>query len=133
MTSLSTDWRAEPAKTRREEEAQLQRTIVAHLTQTARRNCWWYMINNGGKKSKAAAGRDKAMGLRAGTADLGFVLPSGKAAFLELKASTGALSPAQKVFRDWCEASAVPYVVTSDIDYALGVLRAWGVLPEVRR
>lgn len=40
----------------------------------------------GEKRDKAAAGKLKAMGLKAGWPDFQFILPNGQAAFIELKA-----------------------------------------------
>ena len=127
---VETPWRG--ARRNRDEEGELQRTIVAWLEAAASPHCWWYMVNNGGRKTKAAARRDKLMGLRAGTADLAFVLPSGLPSFMELKSSTGRLSPEQKAFRKWCDDHNVIYALCADIDHALGVLRAWEVLPGER-
>lgn len=110
-------------------EFELQRAIVSYLEVAAVRDVIWEGVNSGGfKLGRAAAGRQKAMGIRKGSPDLHFVLNDGKAAFMELKAPGGALSTAQIEFRAQCINLGVPYVVASNFDVAVEVLKAWGVV-----
>lgn len=53
---------------------------------------------NGGYRTKAEAGIGKALGVKAGTPDLVFVLPGGKCAFMEIKAPKKYLTKVQKEF-----------------------------------
>ncbi len=112
---------------RRRDEEQLQRSVVAYLGYTARKDAIWFHVPNGEGRSKATGGRLKAMGVRAGVADLCFVLRNGSAAFMELKASGGRQSAAQLVFEQRCIDAGVPYVVVTSMDGAVEILKAWGV------
>ncbi len=117
-------------KPRANEEETLQRAIVQHLVLTAPKNVLWWHTPNGEHRSKRTGGKLKAMGVQPGVPDLCFVLANGYAAFMELKAPGGRLSPAQKAFQQRCTAMGLLYVVCADIDTALHTLRGWGVLPE---
>jgi hypothetical protein len=121
-----TDWGAVPRRENPEER--LQAAIVQHLHLRAPVNVIWYHPANGGLRSKRTAARMKAQGVVAGVADLAFVLSDGRAAFMELKAPTGRLSPAQKAFQEKCAAMDVEHAVVSDIDTALRILEAWGAI-----
>jgi hypothetical protein len=72
------------------------------------------------------------MGVRRGVADICLVLPGGAAAFLELKAPGGVLSPEQLLFQQSCEWAGAPYAVARSLDEAVEILRDWGAL-RVRR
>lgn len=110
-------------------EERLQAAIVQHLRLLAPKNVIWFHPANGGQRSKRTAARLKAQGVVPGIPDLSFVLPDGRAAFMELKAPNGRLSPAQKEFGDLCARMEVEYAVSSDLDQCLSILKAWGVLP----
>lgn len=122
-----TEWREKVP--RAHPEADLQRAIVAHLRMLAPKNVIWFHPMNSAPVSKRTAGRFKAEGVVAGVADLCFVLPDGRAAFMELKAPGGRLSAAQRAFQDQCAAMGVEFCVCYDIDTALSVLRALKILP----
>jgi ketopantoate reductase len=113
-------------------EEQLQAAIVQHLKLLAPKNVIWFAVPNGIPTSKRTGARFKAQGVVAGIADLCFVLADGRAAFMELKSAKGRLSSEQKAFADRCAAMGVEHVVSANIDQALSVLRAWGVLPQER-
>lgn len=115
-------------KPRAREEEQLQVSIIAHLRLRAHPDCIFYAIPNGEHRSKRTGARLKAQGVLAGAPDLAFILPDGSPAFMELKATSGRLSPAQKAFEDKCAKLGVAHVVISDIDTALRVLEAWEII-----
>lgn len=119
------------AKPRDNPEERLQIAIVQHLRIRAPKNVIWFAVPNGEKRSKRTAGRLKAQGVVAGIADLAFVLPDGRAAFMELKAEKGRMSPAQLSFQSQCSEMEVPYAVSANLDQALSILEAWGVLPPL--
>lgn len=77
----------------------------------------WFHVPNGGGRSRAEGGILKAMGVKRGVPDIVIILPSGKAAFIELKAGKGTLTTEQKAFRDslgedahWAEAKSLEEV-----------------------
>lgn len=88
--------------------------------------CIWYHCPNGEIRSKATAGKLKAMGVRAGTPDLCFILPGGHAGFIELKAD-GGLSPAQRAFRDDCERIGAKWALCRSLDDVAATLNNWRV------
>lgn len=109
-------------------EERLQISIVEHLRLLAPKNVIWFAVPNGEKRSKRTAGRLKAQGVVAGVFDLAFVLEDGRAAFLELKSEKGRLSPAQIAFSEQCTRMGVEHAVSSNLDNALSILRAWGAI-----
>jgi hypothetical protein len=56
----------------------------------------FFHIPNGGKRTKAAAGRLKAMGVKAGMPDIPIVLPEGRMLWIELKYTGSYLRKDQK-------------------------------------
>ena len=117
---------------RKEPEHELQKALVKELHRHCR--VYWFSIPNGGKRHIRVASKLKAEGLRPGVADLCFILPGGRAAFLELKSAKGVLSDEQKAFRDAITVSQAWWNVARSLDEAWGILAAWGCLPsEARR
>lgn len=107
-------------------EQVLQQNVVAFLGVAYPGLLWWH-TPNGGARSKAEAGILKSMGVRAGVADLCFVLPGARIAFIELKSAKGSASPAQKTFRADCEMQGVPYAICTSLAEVEGTLAAWGL------
>lgn len=120
-------------KPRKNEEDLIQIALVEHIRLFAVKDLIWYMVPNGTNKSKAAAGRAKAMGLRAGVYDLAGALPGGQAWFLEIKTRTGKLSDSQIDFGELCERNGSLHQVCYSLDTALVWLRAIGALKPERR
>ncbi len=92
----------------------------------------------GVKNARRIGGINKAMGVRAGVADLCFVLNfsyrnhkyPAHVAFIELKApGTGHHKPNdnQDVFRKDCQRSGAPYAICDSLAQVEGTLRGWGV------
>lgn len=111
-------------------EHALQCVLLDYLLLTARRDAWWFAVPNAGRRSPYSGARMKAEGLVAGVADLCFMLPAGKCAWLELKRSPREKpSPEQRQFEEVCRALGHPYAVAYSFDEAVTILREWGVLP----
>jgi hypothetical protein len=125
---------AELRTTRRknDEEDQLQIALVGHLERRSHKDIIWYMVGNGTAKSKAVAGKAKAMGQRRGVGDMAFVLKGGQAAFLELKVGKNVASADQEEFAQRCEKIGALYAIVWGIDQALAVLEVWQVLKPDR-
>lgn len=92
----------------------------------------WFHPPNGGFRNVREAAKLKAMGVKAGVADLAITLPDGRSAFIELKAGKGALSPSQKEFRDTCERLGIPYAVCWSLAEVEQALTEWGVRMRAR-
>lgn len=109
-------------------EYRLHYFVVQLLTFNAAPGLVWFAVPNGEYRSKRTLSKLKGMGVRAGVADLAFVLPGGKAAFLELKSPRGYPSPEQRTFRDDVERAGGLYAIAKSQDEAIAVLEAWGAL-----
>ena len=83
-----------------------------------------YHTPNGGGRSKAEAGIMKGMGVMSGVADLTVLIPPNdnhdypKCIFIEVKATTGGLDPAQEDFESRVMALGFDYYVISAADQA---------------
>lgn len=112
---------------RKSPERALQVALVKQLTRHAK--CLWWAVPNGGFRHLYTATKMRAEGVRRGVPDLCFVLSGGTAAFLEMKAPGGSLSPEQKQFRDRAVEAGALWASAKSIDDAWDVLAGWGVLP----
>ena len=109
-------------------EERLQRAVVQFLTLAVdAAQCLWWHVPNGGHRSKAAAARLKLMGVRPGVPDLAFILPGGRAGFIELKAGRGTLSDDQKAFRINALTQGAFWAEARSISEVERILRGWGV------
>lgn len=90
---------------------------------------------NDGKRSIASAMRLKRLGMVAGDPDLRVWKPREPAlrhmqaplvGFLEVKAATGKLTPAQREEIELLKADGFPVAVVRSVDEALAALREWG-------
>lgn len=118
------------ASLRKLTEHQFQVQLCELLRKTARPTVYWFAIGNGGKRPLSVGKRMKEEGVKAGVADMGFMLEKGKMAWLELKVKGGSLSPEQQEFRLICNALNHPHGVARDMQEAFEFLRDVGVLRE---
>ncbi len=116
-------------------EEQFHISVVDYLQFAARKDVLWWHCPNGGKRSKAAAGKLKAMGVKPGIPDLQFLFPDGTTAFIELKrqgvkgkVKAGRQSEDQIAFETFCAKAGVAYAVAYNFDQAKAVLVALGVV-----
>ena len=86
---------------------------------------------NGGKRGKREAGRLRAMGVKAGAADIIILgwMKSGVPSFIwfEVKSDEGSLSQSQKDWRDWCAAIGAPWFLVRSIADAEDALKWLGI------
>jgi hypothetical protein len=113
-------------------EEQIHKALVELLRWRCRPGVIWFHVPNGGWRYKRTAANLKALGVRAGVADLQFIwsdVPSvSRVLFLELKRPGGKQSVAQKQFETDCGVVAATYAVADNIDDALAILERHGVL-----
>lgn len=109
-------------------ESAVQAAIVELLCLAQHPRLIWFQQSNGWNVSQIERARQKRLGMRLGVADLCFVLPDGRAAFLEVKRPGGRQSPEQRTFQIQCEVVGAPYAVVRSSAEAEDVLRAWGAL-----
>lgn len=118
------------AKRSKPEEA-LQRTVIQWLNLQIGNRCIFYHCPNGEARSKGTGGVLKAMGVMPGVADLCFVLPSGQAAFIELKVGENQQTDTQILFEEQCHRMGAHYEVCRSLEEVMGVVNAW--LPKQAR
>jgi hypothetical protein len=70
--------------------------------------------NNGKNRSHGAV--LKGMGVVAGVADLCYLMPGGRAAFIEMKAPGGKQSRAQKDWQSSVESAGFKYLIATSLD-----------------
>jgi hypothetical protein len=114
-------------------EAALQGFVVDLLRLAGARDLIWYHPVNEGRRAPRTGAFLKRMGMVAGVPDLAFVLPGGRAAFLELKTPTGVVSPEQLAFRARCAAAGVPYAIARTPEEAQAILADWGAISTTMR
>jgi hypothetical protein len=111
-------------------EHAIQTRLFGVLRYAARQDTYNFAIPNAGRRSFKVAQQMKAEGLRAGVADLCFMLPAaeGAVAWLEMKKRGGSLSVEQTGFRAICERLGHRWAMAKSVEEALDVLRGWNVL-----
>lgn len=113
-------------------EDTIQKTVMQHFALNGCKGVLMYHVPNGGDRHPAVASNLKVMGVLAGVADLAIVFAGARCAFVEIKATGGKMSDAQRRFQTWCENNAVPYYVTYGLEATLAKLRELGVLKAER-
>lgn len=107
-------------------ERDLQIAVARFLGLAAPDDLFWTAINPIPGKNAAAAGLSKAMGLRAGVADLLFI-HEGLPLFIELKAKAGRESPAQRETSALAGRAATMTWICKSVEEVEAKLRWWGV------
>jgi hypothetical protein len=109
-------------------EAALQGFVADLLRLCGARDLIWYHIPNEGRRAPRTGAFLKRMGMLPGAPDLAFVLPGGRAAFLELKTPTGVVSTEQLAFRERCAKTGIPYAIARTPEEAQAILTDWGAV-----
>jgi hypothetical protein len=113
---------------RSNEEDRMQIALVGVFK--LRRHDDWLMHHspNAGKRSDIAGVRLKALGMQPGWPDLEIISPDGLVHFIELKTAKGALSEAQRAFREDCIRTGRRYALCRSFKEAEAALMAWGAM-----
>lgn len=106
-------------------EEQIQIAVIQHLKLRGNPRAYWFHVPNGGSRNVIEASKLKAMGVRAGVADIVVVI-DGRAHFLELKSRKGRPSKDQLIARDLVELAGGVYEIAHGLDEALATLTRWG-------
>jgi hypothetical protein len=115
-------------KTRRQyPESALQKAVIAYLRIRAKPHVIYFHVPQGGRMRPQRGALLKALGVRAGVADI-ILFHNCLAYCLELKAPSGRMSPDQETFAADCKAAGVAYTVAYSLDAALAALKGWGML-----
>ena len=113
---------------KKQPEQELQKAVVWWLAVAAPDLLYFSVPNAVNVKGGGRAGAfNKEMGVRPGVADFCFILPHGRAAFIELKAPKGTQTDTQKEFQKECTKRQVPYHICRSLDEVEAVIREWGV------
>lgn len=109
-------------------EAAIQHAIIELLRFTAAPGLIYYHCPNGEMRSERTGARLKRLGVKRGVADLCFVLPDGRAAFMEVKRPGGQQSTDQRAFELQCEATGAPYRIAHSSKEAETIFEEWGAI-----
>lgn len=109
-------------------EEDLQKIVVRFLQLACPKAVFFAVPNQKGTRKTWEQGLLKSLGVRAGVADLVFVLPEGRVGFIELKApDNGRQSADQAVFEEDVRALGAPYLICRSLAEVEGALAAWEV------
>lgn len=132
--------RAKPKSTRTKglldnpSEHVIQCRLIDYLVYAAKPEVYYFAIPNQGNRHIYNATKMKAEGVRAGVADLCFMLPGGIVGWLEMKKPGGSLSDPQKQFRERCALLGHHWALAKSVDEAIEILTKWDALkPAYRR
>jgi hypothetical protein len=114
-------------RARRRPEQDIQKALADHLRLRGAPGTYWFHPANGGARTAIEGAILKACGVRAGTPDL-ILIKSGRTYGLELKATNGRVSPAQRTAHDEMRAAGAEVAVAVGVDAALAQLESWGLL-----
>lgn len=106
-------------------EQELQQSAVAFITAAYPDLLFFHTPNSSGNRGARLGGILKSMGVKPGVPDIFILLPTGHAAFVELKASKGSLSPAQKAFRDQAQAFGALWAECRSLTEIADTLDRW--------
>lgn len=85
---------------------------------------WLHIPNQRGTRSRWENQLLKAMGVKAGAADVLIFTPHGRFVWIELKAPKGILSEEQKDWRDWCRSIGAPWFLCRSLDDMIEALES---------
>jgi hypothetical protein len=114
------------SKIRGSEETRIQCLVVDLLEAYARPDIVWFAVPNGGYRYRRTAYEMKRMGVRAGVADLIFLV-DGKFHAVEIKAPSGRVETSQKAFCVDVERAGGTYTVTFGANQTVRHLKALDV------
>jgi VRR-NUC domain len=112
---------------RQRPEQQIQRAVFEHLRTRGAPGIFAWHPFSGGLRSKLEAAIYKGLGARAGLPDV-MILHRGKLSCIELKTTTGRLSPAQEETLIALRAAGATACHVHSLDQGLRLLEAWGLL-----
>lgn len=112
---------------RAQPEMQVHKAIMAYLDSALPSTVRAFHPANGGRRDAKTGAMLKALGVKAGVADIVLVRQGGVMAFIEIKADKGSISPAQRDWRDWCGENGVPYAVVRSVGDVQAVLTDWNI------
>lgn len=108
-------------------EQDMHKAVVSHLKlRSAPRVFFWHTPNEG-RRGWVNAAALKAMGMVSGVPDL-VILKGGELFALELKATSGRLTPSQRLVMERMRDCGAHVAVARSLDEALVTLECWGII-----
>ena len=108
-------------------EDRLQMSVIEYL-ELAKPSAYYFHVPNASMATPSHRRKLKLMGLKAGVADLLFILPGGRLGAIEIKTHKGRQSEPQKGFESICLIYDVDYRIARSIDEVANILREWKCL-----
>lgn len=108
-------------------ETDLQKSVIQWLD-LVKPDAYWFHVPNESKSHVSHRRKLKEMGVKAGVADLVFIMRDGKVGFIELKMPKSYTSDNQKMFASRMEFFGVPYEIARSIEDVERILKQWGAL-----
>jgi VRR-NUC domain len=121
------------ARAKEPSEHIIQRRLCDYLVYAARPDVYFFAIPNQANRHISNALKMRAEGVKSGVADLCFMLPGGRVAWLEMKKPGGVLSETQKAFRNLCKALGHTWAMAKSVDEALVFLTELDALKPAYR
>jgi len=117
---------------RKHPEDDLQRAVCKLLAYSANPGVVWFAIPNGGKRSRVEAAIMAGLGVTPGAPDLAFLVPPGRACFLELKAKGRKIKKgdSQDTMRTRIRLAGGFSEEADSLDRAIIILLRWHVLRD---
>lgn len=112
---------------RRNPETAIHCTVVQHLRSRGVAGMVWWHTPNGGYRSKSEGALFKAMGVRAGVADI-VLFHQSKLYCLEIKAQGGRASEEQLGFISEIDRAGAYTALATGLDACLATLESWGLI-----
>lgn len=125
---------AAPKKARKSyPEEELQKQVAAFLDIALPDGFrWFHTPNQRGTRKRWENAMLKAMGVKAGVADVIILTPQRAFIWIELKAAKGVLSDDQKGWRDWCHAIRAPWFCCRSLDDVIVALTSLNIRLKAR-
>ena len=114
---------SKPKINRPEQDLQMACVKWFDLQYSHQKNRLYMNYNNSGSGQMGAI--NKAMGVRRGLSDLTYLLPNGKACFIELKIGSGRQSEYQKAFEAMVTDLGNDYRIARDIYEFIGIINSY--------
>jgi hypothetical protein len=108
-------------------EQDMHKAVVSHLKLRSVPRVFFWHTPNEGRRGWVNAAALKAMGMVSGVPDL-VILKGGELFALELKATSGRLTPSQRLVMERMRDCGAHVAVAKSLDEALVTLECWGII-----
>lgn len=103
-------------------EMQLQAKCFEWFWNTFPNERGFLHANNNNSYNAIKGNQNKALGVVAGVADMEYLATDGRMVFIEMKTSTGAQDPKQKIFQIKVESRGARYVIIRSVEEFQGLM-----------